>query len=95
MANGQPIVSQFLNDQPSEAQVQSGRKAMLREIRRRERSLDSQLEIWERRIFKLLARKTLLSPQVFVEMADNYNKLLPKLKDCERAIRDALYVVTQ
>lgn len=98
MANGQRIASPAYNldaGYQSEAQVKRARIALVREIRRKERAFDTQLEVMERVLLKKLTRKTIITASEFVGIADNYNRLLVPLRELEASIRDALYVVSQ
>ena len=56
------------------AEVQRKRKEALREVRRRQRATDSSIERMERRIFRLLDRKTLLNVNDAIELYDKYYK---------------------
>jgi hypothetical protein len=56
----------------TQAQVQRERKSLLREIRRRQRRADTNIERLERRIFALLDRKTLIEPSDALSLYNHY-----------------------
>jgi len=74
------------------AELQRERKTSLREVRRRERALDTELERMERRIFRLLDRKTLITTDDSIGLADRVNSLGRLLRDLEVGVADFVEV---
>lgn len=74
------------------AELQRERKTALREVRRRERSLDTELERLERRIFRLLDRKTLITTADALNVADRINALGQLLRQLESGVADFVEV---
>lgn len=74
------------------AQLQSERKNALREVRRRERTADSQIERLEREIFRLLDRKTLLTVENAISLTDKYRTFVALVTDLEKSIVDFVEV---
>lgn len=70
------------------AEVQRERKSYLREFRRRERAADTAIERVERRIFRLLARKTLIIGSDISMLVNDYNDFVAKVRDMEKALAD-------
>lgn len=80
---------------PTQAQVQSVRKAALRELRRRQRECDSQIERMERRIFTLLDRKSLITAESIVSLAEQWNKFVQLSRRVEQGLIDLITIVNQ
>lgn len=80
---------------PTQAQVQSQRKAALREVRRRERALDSQIERVERRLFVLLDRKSLVTPESVISLANLWSEYQRLNKAMEQGLIDLFTIVSQ
>ena len=79
----------------TEAQLQRERKAGVRELRRTQRALDTQVERIERRLYQLLDRKTLIDRDDAVWMVNLWIKLLELLGNMERALTDFVEIVNQ
>lgn len=58
----------------TEAELQRERKEALRQVRRVQRAADTMIEKMERKLFKLLDRKTLIQERDAVELYDKYYK---------------------
>ena len=80
---------------PTVAQVQSQRKAALREVRRRERAADSQIERIERRIFTLLDRKSLITPEAALTLVPLWSDYVSLNKKLEQGLSDFFEIVAQ
>ena len=78
------------------AQVQGERKALLREVRRRERAVDTRLETIERRLFRLLDKKQLVAAADMEDLLDRYKGWFnDTVKPFEKALVDSAYVIVQ
>lgn len=75
------------------AQVKSERQRALREVRRRERQLDTDIERMERRIFRLLDRKTILQTKDASNLSTYYATLVQDMRALEQGLRDFYSVV--
>lgn len=80
---------------PTVAQVQSQRKAALREVRRRERAADSQIERIERRLFTLLDRKSLITPEAALTLVPLWSEFVSLSKRLEQGLSDFFEIVAQ
>lgn len=76
------------------AQIESERKKSLRSVRRAERSLDTTVEVMERRILRLLDRKTVLQSKDAQALSTDYAELAVRLRTLEQNLRDFFVVVT-
>lgn len=74
------------------AELQRERKAALREVRRRQRSLDTDLEKLERLIFSMLDRKTLITTSDAIKIADRTVALGQLLSLLEGGVADFVEV---
>jgi len=84
----------FANREMRPAQVQAYRKALVRQIRAAQRTVDTELEKWERQLAATLRRKSLLEPHVMGAQASAYNRVVRAMKIAERRIVDAIIAVT-
>lgn len=73
----------------SEAALQRVRKAALREVRRKERAVDTAIEMLERRIFTLLDQKRLVSQANALGLARGYyGRVADRMVELQNAITD-------
>ncbi|MBA7552677.1 hypothetical protein ES705_45247 [subsurface metagenome] len=77
---------------PSAAELQRQRKSALREVRRRQRAADSSMERLERRLFALIDRKTLISPESALTLIPLWNDLIKGVRDVENGITDFISI---
>lgn len=77
------------------AELQRERKNLLREFRRQERKADTAIEVIERHIFRLLARKKLLIVGSDIQfMVQQYNDFVAKVRMMEKALADVYTAVS-
>lgn len=76
------------------AEVQRERKAGVREVRRRERALDTKLEEMERRLYRLLDRKTLITTADTRGLVTRVNALGALLTDLENGVADLVEIAS-
>lgn len=74
------------------AELQGQRKKALREVRRRQRAADTAVEKLERRIFRLLDRKTLISSESMETLIPLWNEFIKNVRDLEHGIADAISI---
>lgn len=74
------------------AELQRRRKEALREARRRQRALDTQIERIERKIFSLLDRKTLITREDALNLVPMWNEFTKLAQQTERGLTDFISV---
>lgn len=79
---------------PTVAEVQRQRKGMIREIRRLERATDTELEKLERRLFRLLDHKQLITAAEMRGLMLYYESFVKKAQLMEKAIADSVYTIS-
>lgn len=79
---------------PSAAELQRERKSAAREVRRKERDADTSIEKIERRIFALIERKTLITPEAAMSLVPLWNDFKAKVTDLEKSIADFIGIVS-
>jgi len=75
------------------SEVRNERKRALREVRKKQRTLDTQIERMERTLFRLLERKTILQTKDAVRLADHYTLLVQEMRNLEQGLTDFNTVV--
>lgn len=76
------------------AQTQRDRKAALAKARAAERLLDSSIEILERRMTKLRAKKKLIQPNDAMTLDPLWRNVTANVSKTERALADFIGIVT-
>ena len=76
------------------AQIRSERKRALRKVRAAQREMDSSIELFERRIFRYLARKTVLTPKAATELNQYWNGIGDPVNKVARALADFNIIVS-
>ena len=76
------------------AELKRERLAALREFRKLERTADSAIEVLERRIFRLLERKTIIDYEAALTLVPLYNDFVAKVQIMEKGLADFLEVVS-
>lgn len=79
---------------PTVAQIQKERKDLIREIRRRERETDTTLEQLERRLLRLIDRKTLITAAEMRGLMGYYSRFFAKVQAMEKAIADSAFSIS-
>jgi len=79
---------------PSAAELQRDRKRAAREARRRQRAADTSIERIERRLFALIERKTLITPEAAETLVPLWNDYSSKNRDLEHALADFIAIVS-
>ena len=75
------------------AQVRADRKRALRNVRRMERTLDTEIEKMERLLFRLLDRKTILTTEDAVRIGKAMDALIIPMNRLQSSVAD-FYIVT-
>ena len=76
------------------AQIRAERKAALQEVRRKQRALDTYIERFERHIFRLLDRKTVLTGEDGLAIAKYIDSIYEPLNKMASAVADFYIVVS-
>ena len=74
------------------AELKRQRKQALRGVRRIERSADTAIEKLERRIFRMLGRKTIIDRESALTLVPLYNEFIAEVRKLEKAIADFISV---
>lgn len=72
----------------------SRRKAAVRDVRRAQREVDSALERIERRLFRLLRFKDIITRENLVSLIPMYNEYVAKQRVLEKALADLFAIVS-
>ena len=75
------------------AEIRQERKKALSSVRRTQRQLDSQVEVMERTIFRLLDRKRVLTADDALRLAQIWDHTLDQARAVEKALADFYTVV--
>jgi len=73
-------------------QLQQQRKSALRECRRRQRKADTAIEKIERRLFRLLDRKTLITEEDAMKLVPEWNDFMKQVRDLEHGLADFISI---
>jgi DNA-binding TFAR19-related protein (PDSD5 family) len=76
-------------------QVQRVRKAQLRQVRRVERSLDTQIEKFERELFRLQLRKTILDQEDAARLAKFWQNVGSMAQQVEKELINLMRLMLQ
>jgi len=75
------------------AQIARQRRDAVRDVRRLQRELDTRVERMERRLFRLMDRKTMIDLEDAVELVDKYWAPIEQaMRDCERQLNAFLTI---
>lgn len=72
---------------PTQAQARTAAKSRVRQIKRTLRTVDTKLEVMERRLNKLLERETLIQAKSFDSFLKELSQFFERVRDLERTIQ--------
>lgn len=73
----------------TDAAVRNAREQSLRAVRRSERSVDTRLEVMERRLDRAIENKERITFPLLASVIADYRKLIEKIRDLEAQLTDA------
>lgn len=77
------------------AEVRAERKVYLRFLRKSQRAFDTELERFERTIFRLLDRKTVLDVRDGQRLAEHWRKTVDKARGIEKGLADFFFILAR
>lgn len=78
----------------TEAQVRNRAKERVRQVKRALHDADTSLEVLERRLDKMLERKTLIQTNTFETYMKNHDVFIGKIQEYTRTLIDVLTILT-
>jgi len=79
-------------DRLTDAQLRNARAQALRSIRRAQRSMDTRIEVMERRLDRSIENKERITVEVMMSIIDDYRKLTKHIRVLEDRITDAMQI---
>lgn len=79
---------------PSDAEVRRERKQALRQVRAAEKALDTEIERMERRLLRLLDRRTILTIKSAEELNRFYDQLVQRINNLQQSLTDYTIIVS-
>ena len=77
------------------AEIRSERKIYLRFLRKSQRAFDTELERFERTIFRLLDRKTVLDVRDGQRLAAHWRSTVEKARAIEKGLADFFFIISR
>jgi len=78
----------------SEAQIRNRAKERVRQVKRALHKADTSLEITERRLDRMLERKTLIQVGTFASYMVNHDRMIKDIEDYTRKLIDVLVILS-
>lgn len=74
----------------TQGQARQKAKERVRVVKRSLKAVDTNLEVMERRLDKLLERKTLITLESFDSLLTNYDSFIDKIHDYEKTLTEVM-----